>query len=76
MSPRGVPLRTAEKVVAKSPASSVTPTRVASHPPIRADRLCVFEDCWRPLPKIAVRHEHPFCSTVCCRRWYATELPA
>ena len=65
-----VPLRTDQLVVAKSPASSVLPTRLPGTPPMRDDRICIAEGCGKPLTRVGVRHEDPFCSTVCCRAWY------
>ena len=53
----------------RAPAS-----RVATDPKMRDDHLCVrFPDCGKPLTKIAVVNEDPFCSTVCCRLYY--EVP-
>lgn len=68
----GVPLHTAQKVVAKSPASSVKPTRTAGGPPVRKDGKCYV--CKKKRPPIAVAHEDPFCSGVCCRAWYGCSL--
>jgi hypothetical protein len=66
----GVPLRTDATVVAKSPASSVLPTRFAGDPPCRSDGLCLLEACGKPRSRVAVRHEDPFCCTECCRIWW------
>lgn len=51
-------------------AKNVAPTRVATDPRMRADRLCVIGECRRPLPRVAILHEDPFCSTPCCRLYY------
>lgn len=56
-----------------STAKSVPPSRVATDPKMRADHTCIREDCGKPLPKLCLRHEDPFCSTVCCRIWYGAE---
>jgi hypothetical protein len=48
--------------------------RVATDPKPRDDGTCLFEDCGKPLPRIGVLNADPFCSTVCCRRWYEAAL--
>jgi len=47
--------------------------RVHTDPPLRPDHMCVVEGCGRPLTRIAVANEDPFCSTVCCRAYYGAE---
>jgi len=48
--------------------------RVTSDPRPASDGLCVVTDCGKPRTRIAELNDDPFCSTVCCRRWYGCEL--
>lgn len=50
------------------------PARVATDPKPTDDGLCVMVDCDKPRTRIAELNGDPFCSTVCCRRWYGAEL--
>lgn len=51
---------------------SVPPSRVATDPKPRRDGLCVC-GCKKKRTRVAIRHEDPFASTVCCRTWYGVE---
>lgn len=59
-----------DKGDSKPPKLRAAPSRVATHPPMRDDCTCWYEDCGKPLPHIGVLNEDPFCSTQCCRRYY------
>ncbi len=44
-------------------------------PTMRPDHICFQPECDKPLPEVAIKHEDPFCSSVCCREYYGTQLP-
>lgn len=55
-------------------ARAVRPFRVQTDPVVPEHAPCIVDG--QPRPRLAVRHEDPFCTTTCCRSWYAVPEPA
>lgn len=54
-------------------AKGVRPFRVDTDPVVPDHAGCLV--CDGPRSRVAVRHGDPFCTTVCCRSWYAVADP-